>query len=293
MSARLKAILTALLVTLLWSTSWVLIKFNINDLPPLLFAGVRYTLAALILWPGLYHRRDSLKALKRHQWLQLLGIGVVMYAITQGSVFIALKYLPATDLSLILNFTTILVAVSAILFLKEFPSRLQWLGIGLFLGGVVFYFFPLPAGERSLIGYGFAFITLAANALGTIQGRAVNRTRLISPYLVTGISMTFGAFLLLGSGLLLEKIPQFSTTNILTIIWLALVNTALAFTLWNKTQQTLSAVETSIINNTMLIQIAVLAWVFLGEALSPRRIVALLLAALGVLLTNWQTRKPA
>jgi len=37
------------------------------------------------------------------------------------------------------------------------------------------------------------------------------------------------------------------------IVWLALVNTAFAFTLWNRTLQVLSAVESSIINNTMLI----------------------------------------
>ena len=40
--------------------------------------------------------------------------------------------------------------------------------------------------------------------------------------------------------------------------WLALVNSAFAFTLWNRTLRTLSATESSVINNTMLIQIAIL-----------------------------------
>jgi len=74
------------------------------------------------------------------------------------------------------------------------------------------------------------------------------------------------------------------------IVWLALVNTAFAFTLWNRTLQVLSAVESSIINNTMLIQIAVLAWVFLGESLGALEIVGLGLAALGTLLV--QLRRP-
>ena len=43
-------------------------------------------------------------------------------------------------------------------------------------------------------------------------------------------------------------------------------NTALAFTWWNLSLQRLSAVESAGINNTMLIQIGLLAWVFLDEA---------------------------
>ena len=39
-------------------------------------------------------------------------------------------------------------------------------------------------------------------------------------------------------------------------------------TIWNYTLRTLTAMESSIINGTMLIQIAVLAWIFLGEDIS-------------------------
>ena len=60
-SGRLRAILQALLVTFLWSTSWVLIKIAINDIPPLTFAGLRYTLAVIILLPGLRKHRDKVR----------------------------------------------------------------------------------------------------------------------------------------------------------------------------------------------------------------------------------------
>lgn len=48
------------------------------------------------------------------------------------------------------------------------------------------------------------------------------------------------------------------------------MNTAFAFTSWNATLRRLSAMESSVVNTTMLIQIAVLAWVFLGESLGAR-----------------------
>ena len=45
--------LQALFVTFLWSTSWVLIKFGLQDIPAISFAGLRYALAFLLLAMGL------------------------------------------------------------------------------------------------------------------------------------------------------------------------------------------------------------------------------------------------
>ena len=39
----------ALFVTVLWASSWVIIKFGLEEIPPLLFSGLRYEIAALAL----------------------------------------------------------------------------------------------------------------------------------------------------------------------------------------------------------------------------------------------------
>ena len=44
--------------------------------------------------------------------------------------------------------------------------------------------------------------------------------------------------------------------------------------------------ESSIINNTMLVQIAALAWLFLGEHLAWREVVGLSLATAGIVITQ-------
>ncbi|MCZ2112400.1 MAG: EamA family transporter [Anaerolineae bacterium] len=68
---------------------------------------------------------------------------------------------------------------------------------------------------------------------------------------------------------------------------------AFAFTLWNHSLRTPTAVESSVINNTMLPQIAILAWVFLGEPLNARQIAGLALVTVGTLIVQlWrQTAK--
>jgi drug/metabolite transporter (DMT)-like permease len=71
------------------------------------------------------------------------------------------------------------------------------------------------------------------------------------------------------------------------------VNTAFAFTLWNLTLRTLSATESSIINNAMLIQIPILAVLFLGESLTWRELIGLIVAGIGILLVQLGRRKQA
>jgi drug/metabolite transporter (DMT)-like permease len=281
-----RAILQALLVTFLWSTSWILIKFALDEIPPITFAGLRYSLAFIILLPGLWKRKDQVGGMNRKTWQRLCILGLVFYAMTQGGVFVSLKYLESVTFSLMLNFTTLLVAIGSMIALREFPTVRQWAGIIFFLTGVVVYFKPLELPQGGWFGLMLGILTVCANAAAAIMGRSVNKDESLSPWVVTTISMGMGAVILLGLGISFQGLPQISFQGWATIVWLAVVNTAFAFTLWNKSLQILSAVESSIINNTMLIQITVLAWIFLGEDVTWIEAGGLLLALLGTLVVQ-------
>jgi drug/metabolite transporter (DMT)-like permease len=100
------------------------------------------------------------------------------------------------------------------------------------------------------------------------------------------VSIGVGGGALLTGGCALHGLPVLQPIHWLVIAWLAVVNSAVAFTLWNRTVQTLAAVESSIINNTMLIQIAILAWLFLGEELTALKILGLVAASVGTLIAQ-------
>lgn len=278
----------ALFVTFLWSTSWVLIKIGLEGIPPLTFAGLRYFVAFLILVP-LYVRSESktpIKSLKARQWGWLAGLGILYYAITQGSQFVGLQYLPAITFSLLLNFTAPIVAILGVLLLREKLTRVHWGGIAVFLVGVYIFFSPVIIPEGMVFGFLVAGVHVMATSISSIVGRFINRAGDLDALTVTVISMGIGSVILLGTGLIVEGVPALDVTDWLIVVWLAVVNTAFAFTLWNHTLRTLSAAQSSIINNTMLIQIAVLAWVFLGEEISGKEILGMGIVALGVLLVN-------
>jgi drug/metabolite transporter (DMT)-like permease len=278
----------ALLVTLLWSSSWVLIKIGLADIPALPFAGLRYTLAFLCLLPlGIRPReRATLRGLPAGTWVRLVALGLLFYSVTQGAQFLGLSYLPAMTTSLLLSFTPILVALLGVALLGEQPTRIQWSGTALFLLGVVVFLYPAFLPGQEVLGLIVALVGVLANALSSILGRDVNRRGDLSATTVTVVSMGIGAVVLLVAGILLQGWPRLTPVHWGIILWLAVVNSALAFTLWNFSLRTLSAMESSIINNTMLFQIAVLAWVFLGEPLGWRQGVGIVLAILGTLLVQ-------
>ena len=122
--------------------------------------------------------------------------------------------------------------------------------------------------------------------LQQLLDRDINRNKDISPLVITFISMGIGAIILLTVGLSLNGLPSISFKNWMFLIWLAAINTAFAFTIWNLTLRNLTAMESSIINGTMLIQIAFLAWIFLDETITIQEGVGMLVAALGAVLVQ-------
>ena len=283
------AVLQALLVTFLWSTSWILIKVGLDHLAlaPISFAGLRYALAATILLPfGIRAMRAAHAdaALDGRLLVPVAVYGLLFVAVAQGAQFAALAVLPATAVSLVLASIPAVVAVMALAGRHERPTIGQAAGIGLLTLGAVLYLGPFEVAPDAALGFVAAGICVLAAALSSHLGRWLARdaiSRIGGPIGLTAASMAAGAVALLAVGIALEGWPRPDLQGWLIIGWLAVVNTAFAFTLWNHTLRTLTAVESSVVNNTMTIQIAVLAVVFLSERLETLQLIGLLLAAAG------------
>jgi drug/metabolite transporter (DMT)-like permease len=291
--SHLVAILQALFVVFLWATSWVFIKVGLQEIPPLTFAGLRYVLAFVCLLVVLLFNqgRRELRALPRRTWARLLFLGLFFYAGTQGASFVALAYLPAVTVNLLWSFSSVTVALLGIVWLSERPTLFQWVGIVLAALGAFIYLYPVAFPKSQLFGVIVAVLGILANAVSSIIGRDVNRSREFHPLVVTVISMGIGSMVLLVTSIAVEGIPVIGLRSWIIIGWLAVVNTAFAFTLWNHTLRTLTAMESSIINGTMLIWIPIFAVVFLSESITGKELIGLVAAGVGTLVV--QLRNPS
>ena len=291
---HITALFQAVFVTFLWSTSWVLIKFGLrNQLPALTFAGLRYFTAFLCLLPFVIFQRaerDRIRNLNRIDWFWLTVLGLFVITLAQGAQFMSLAYLPAAMVSLVLNLTSVVVGVAGIWLIREAPSRLQWIGVAVTVLGVGLYFLPITFAGTIGIGLLVAMIGMLSNAASSLLGRKINLQEHLSPLVVTFVSMGIGSVLLLAIGILTQGFGKPTVSDWAIIGWLAVVNTAFAFTVWNHTLRTLSAIESSVINSLMMPQIAVLAYVFLGETLSFKEVIGLVLVGVGVFIVQRRTR---
>ncbi len=293
MTPHLIAVLQALFVVFLWATSWVFVKIGLKDIPPVTFAGLRYFLASLCLLAVLFfsETKKEVKQLSKADWARFIVLGILFYAGTQGAIFVALAYLPAVTVNLLWSFSSVIVALLGIFWLSENPTIFQWGGIALAIAGAVIYFTPISIPENQATGVIIAGIGILANAISSIVGRGINRSGKYHPLVVTVVSMGAGSTLLLLSGFITEGVPVIHLKSWGIILWLALVNTAFAFTLWNHTLRTLTAMESSIINGTMMIWIPIFAVFFLGETITGTEIIGLVIVTIGTLIVQLKTRR--
>jgi drug/metabolite transporter (DMT)-like permease len=295
---RIIAVLEALFVTVLWSSSFVIIKIGLQDIPPLMFAGFRYSIASVILLALIFAQPKmqlSLRGRSRKWWSMLTLYGCIYITATQGTQFLGLYYLPAITLSLLLNLTPMIVLLSAIPMLGERPSRNETILVAVGLFGVLLYFSSeIQVGFLgvSILGLLIGLASLLANSASALIGRAINRTLDTPPLVVTGIMMSIGSVFLMLLSLTIETMVPLSPTSWIYILWLAVVNTALAFTLWNRAMRVLRAVDMTLINSTMMPQIVILSIAFLGEFPDLLDWIGLILLAISVAAVQYiQTRR--
>lgn len=287
MNSKTRALLQAQFVTFLWASSFVIIKRTLVSIDPIVFAAYRYILAALlllILSIAIPQFRKSYQFLTRSNILWLVLYGFIFIFLTQGAGYLTLSKLSPVTLSFTLNFTTVFVLMIGVLFLKEKILHSQIVLILISLGGAVLYFFPLDLQSDSSIGYLYVLVALGSNVFSTVQGRIINRSFSVNPIVITAISMLVGSILLIITAAFVEGLVWPTLTTGLAIIWLAIFNTALAFTLWNHALEKVEAVEASIILNTILPQITILSVIFLDERPSVQEWIALVIIVTSITL---------
>ena len=285
------AVVIAFFVTFLWSTSFVIIKIGLKSVTPMLFSGFRYLLASVLLFFLTILSKEAygdLKSITKRELFLLICYGLVFIAMTQGFQYLSLNLLPAITVSQLLTTTPVIVIIMSQIFLKEIPTKIDILLLLTTLFGIFLFYYPFNIPLSEQLGLFFLLLCLFSNASSTIIGRYINSTIRKKTLTITTISMFFGGLLLTVLGLVFEK-ASFSLIEIFYVILLAVINTALAFTLWNRSMKTLRALDISLINNTMLPQITVLSIVFLGEMINFVEFISLTIILTSIILIQFHS----
>jgi drug/metabolite transporter (DMT)-like permease len=277
------ALVEAIVVNFIWASSFIVVKIALKDLGPLTIAGFRYFLAFLLLLP--FMLRNGKISISRGMWGRLFLIGICAYTIGNGAMFWSLRYLPATTVSFMLGMIVLMVLFAGIFWLREIPSRLQTIGIVITISGTVM-FFSIGFRPGEPLGLAILFIGMVGFSIFGILGREIAREQKLDTLTLTGIPLALGGGLLLVAAIPLEGLPRASLLTWGLVLWLALINTALAYILYNHSLQVLTAFEMNTLLNLGPIWTAIMSWFLLSEHLTVFQICGILVVIGGVMLVQ-------
>jgi len=292
-ATRLWAIVEAVAATLIWSSSFVLVKLTLDSVGPLTVTGLRYALGGLLLLALMPLRRGTvlpITKLPRRLWLHLGFMGLTVYGLGNGAFNLSLNFMPATTVSFLAAFTPMFIMIAAIFYLQEIPTRGQGVGLVTVLGGSTL-FFGTGSGTLSWLGLGLALVGLASFTHFGIVGRTIARNRQTDTMTLTALPLVLGGFPVLVLALAVEGIPRPDNTALIVIPVLAVFNTAVAYLMYNHALKQLTALEVNVIFNLSPLGTAVIAWFLLGEWLLFSQIIGMVIVVIGVTVVQWQRRR--
>ncbi|HLJ03718.1 MAG TPA: EamA family transporter [Solirubrobacteraceae bacterium] len=221
-------VLLAVAVTIVWGINFVIIHVGLASFPPLLFAGLRFT---LLVFPAvLFVRRPPV----RLRWL--LGVGLFMSTGQFALLFVAMnRGMPAGLASLVLQLQALFTIALAMAFLGERPRPLQLAGAGVAVAGIA----VIGAGRAHGVPIGALLLCIAAAGswgVGNICNRQAKSpdafallvwSSLVAPVPLFGLSLIFE-----GSHRIGHALGHLQPGGILALLYVVIVSTAFGFGAW-------------------------------------------------------------
>jgi drug/metabolite transporter (DMT)-like permease len=231
-SRRLKAIVAFAGLCVVWGSTWLAIKVGLRDLPPISFAGIRFALAALILFAIVAARGVRLPWAGR-DWRLLLWTGFLTVTINYALVFWAELHI-SSGLAALLNATIPLFGLPLAhraLAAEPMTSHKVW-GVLLGVLGLAIVFGAELGGNGALAAWASAGVVVASLA-GAQAGVLIKaKGTHLDPAVLAGVQMAAGSVPLLAGGAALEGNPllfDWTASALLSLAYLTVVGSVIAF----------------------------------------------------------------
>lgn len=277
-------------ICIIWGTTYTAIKYAVADFPPFLLVGLRQTAAGLLLLCWAYFSGKWVWPGNQYVARQLL---TGLATITGGNGFITwgMQYVTSGVAAIIGSLTPVMVVLFTLLWRgsDKITPRMT-AGVLLGFGGLGLIFshgwadFIRPEYRWGIAG---CFGSCVTWSLGTVMAKRWNSPN-VSPLMNAGLQIFAGGtggFIL---SLLFDKNWEIHHTvaGWSSVIYLATIGSALAFTMYMFTLQHLSATVSSLYTYINPIVALLLGWALLGEQLTIWIAIGMGVTIIGVWLVN-------
>jgi drug/metabolite transporter (DMT)-like permease len=265
-----------LLMTVIWGINAVVVKATYAQIPPMAFMAIRFMLAGSLLLAVAWIAERSLYIQRRH-WGLLLATAMVGTGLYQPLFLTGLSMTTASNTALILAASPAFVALLNRALGRELLSARGWVGIALAFVGIVLIVEGgggLEIGSEVFVGDVLILLGTFLWASYTVLAAPLMRT--YSPLRVTALTTAIGALplILLGApaaaALQRHEVAAWGWAG---LIFSAVFAIVVAYIIWNNGVQKIGGARTALYSNLVPVIGTIAAAVFLGEAITPLKVV--------------------
>ena len=313
---KLKILASIMMLSLLWGSSFIVIKIVVDNVSPLVAFGLRFFIAGALLVAVHYvllriiHVRSDRDDYQHHiqmknkqQWKSWILSALFFIVGGQGLLALGAQYLSSGASALINSTIPIWVAIFVLIFFRKVPTRLSTAGIiAGFIGLIILVLPTLEEGESSWVGIVFLLASSVSWAVGSLFSNPIyDSGGGRSILLPTGMFMLLGGLTLLALSVLMGTAEPsdfkvlFSLTNnvLVAFLFLTLICTAVGYAIFYWLLES----TTPSLANTFAYIVPVIAvflgWVILGEPITIQTILAtgIISAGVAMMMINPSSKK--
>ena len=279
-SSRRQALIALVLMSLIWSFNWIVMKRVLHFIGPFDFSALRTVFGTVLLFALLRWRGESLTPTP---WRDTLLIGLAQTAAFQLLVQVALVEGGAGKIALLAYTMPFWVIAFAWLLLGDRPGPRQWACLALAAVGLVLVIEPWVA-LGSLQSCGLALAGGCCWGIGTVLTKRLFRRAAVSPLRVTAWQSLFGTFAVVGVALLTnERAIDWSGELIAALVYNGVFAAAIAWALWLFVVNRLPAGIAGIASLATPLLGVLFAWILLGEVPDVAELIGIMFIAAALL----------
>lgn len=292
---KLRDIVLALSVIVVWGLNFAVIKWGVSELPPLLLVALRYCLAA---FPAiLFVKRPQVKL----SWILAYGltVGVGQFSCLFYAIHIGM---PAGVASVVLQAQAFFTILFTALIFKEHIKLNQLLGLVVAAMGLVFISGAIGAANSASIPLGAFLLTLLGAAFWGLSNIVVRKISLIAAAenkplnmlslvvwssLIPPIPMLLASLYLEKAQLALLSFDSISGSAIFSVFYLAFLATIMGYGLWSMLLAKYSAHKIAPLSLLVPVVGLLTAQFILGERLALIQWMGGGIIIIGLMITNF------
>jgi len=277
--------LALILMTVIWGANFTAIKYSLEDLLPLSFNGLRFVIAATIMFFVMIVSGRGFRVPRRDFW-KLIGLGVLANAFYQSLFITGMAHTRTGNAALIVSTTPLFSAVIGWMRRQEYFTTRGVAGLAMAFGGIVLIILngdaQLEFGS-TLLG---DLILVGSTICWTVYTFAArNMVHTHGSLKATAIMMMSGTpvFLLICAPSLIQQ----NWSSVRPQAWAgvgysALFAIALAHLIWNYGVRRLGSTRTAIYSNFTPVTAMLIVWVSRGEAPTAGQIIGAAIIFIGL-----------